>query len=351
MTSEAKINANRLNSKRSTGPNTIRGKLKSKANALTLGIYSVSCTLPGEAPGHWKRFREATITDINPVGAVETAIAERLTLILWKQKRLSAHEVAVTADHLNKLEKEKGDLQTIFRKLEKELDEAKKSERYMLSKRKLVKLMQQGTQRRVDEVEAYNLFEAVAQALNLDEFDPHDGAFLKLYEDETQELGELDPFDVIQWSVNHLLKGVDYLAGLKGRTREQVIHLLMNELKQDLEANKTVIVKLRADLREESAKREQLVALHVIPDEARLVTLMRYEAHLNRQMTASLHSLLRLQAGRLSNTSTVPVAIDISLTRDCPNKRTDRLHEEEQGSSITMRQLKQVEAIAQPMGC
>jgi hypothetical protein len=42
MTSQRKIEANRRNAKRSTGPKTLAGKMRSRANAVKLGLASVT---------------------------------------------------------------------------------------------------------------------------------------------------------------------------------------------------------------------------------------------------------------------------------------------------------------------
>jgi hypothetical protein len=49
MTSDAKIEANRLNAQKSTGPRTRRGKLHAKGNALRHGFFADRCVVHGES--------------------------------------------------------------------------------------------------------------------------------------------------------------------------------------------------------------------------------------------------------------------------------------------------------------
>jgi hypothetical protein len=351
MPSEAKLIANKNNASRSTGPLTSQGKLRSKENALTHGLFSVSPNLPGERPEPWKRFRSAVLTDINPVGAIELALAEKLTLNLWKQKRLSAHEVAVASERIIQRETNHPALRAKYRRLEKEMEDAVKRKQYWQAKQMHVKLLEQSPDTRVDDNDASNFFVAVADALEL-KFDPYDKDFLKLYDNELQGIGDEDPYDgVIQWNVALILKGVSYLVQPGGKTVEHVVKLLLEEANYNSTECEKGIVKLRVEIRKEAGNYEQHIAIHAMPDEASLNTLMRYESHLQRQITTTLHELQRLQAGRLNGTANVPVAIDISLTGDCQDRRTDRLLDEEQGNSFIGRPLKQIEAIAQPMGC
>jgi hypothetical protein len=66
--SDAKINANRMNALKSTGPTTPEGKKRSRANALKHGLCAVAIAIPGEDPavmderyGEWQ-------AELNPRG-------------------------------------------------------------------------------------------------------------------------------------------------------------------------------------------------------------------------------------------------------------------------------------------
>jgi hypothetical protein len=51
----------------------------------------------------------------------------------------------------------------------------------------------------------------------------------------------------------------------------------------------------------------------VLPDDATLNKVTRYEAHLSRQMLQSLHTLERLQAARAGQSVPPPAALDVTV--------------------------------------
>ena len=58
MTSLAKIESNRQNALRSTGPRTSEGKAASSKNALRHGLLSKQVTLPDEDPDAFAEFSQ-----------------------------------------------------------------------------------------------------------------------------------------------------------------------------------------------------------------------------------------------------------------------------------------------------
>jgi len=92
--SKAKIKANRQNAKRSTGPISIKGKLKVSQNAITHGIFAASPLLPNENAEEFKNLCQG-IADVYPaVDAIAAGLVERIILAIWRQKRLRIAEAA-----------------------------------------------------------------------------------------------------------------------------------------------------------------------------------------------------------------------------------------------------------------
>ena len=77
MTSKAKIEANRRNAQRSTGPRTRVGKARSEKNSLRHGLLSKQITLPDEDVEQFLRFRKETLTEKAPTGPSEEVMVER----------------------------------------------------------------------------------------------------------------------------------------------------------------------------------------------------------------------------------------------------------------------------------
>lgn len=87
MTSPRKVNANRRNAQRSTGPKTIAGRTRTGRNALKAGLYAKIALLPFEDPGAYAGLRKSVFSDYGPKGAVEEALVELIIADLWRLDR------------------------------------------------------------------------------------------------------------------------------------------------------------------------------------------------------------------------------------------------------------------------
>ena len=67
MSTEAQINANRLNAKKSTGPTSPEGKARSALNALKSGIDAWSHIIAGEDPAELEALTEQFLQHYRPV--------------------------------------------------------------------------------------------------------------------------------------------------------------------------------------------------------------------------------------------------------------------------------------------
>lgn len=99
-TSEAKINANRENAKRSTGPRTEAGKARSRLNAITHGITAKTIVLPGEDADELQTLYHQIHDDLKPVGAFEEQLVERITSGFWRLQRCERVEEELYAYRL-----------------------------------------------------------------------------------------------------------------------------------------------------------------------------------------------------------------------------------------------------------
>jgi hypothetical protein len=93
--STKQIAANRRSAARSTGPKTKRGKNAVKRNALKHGLLADDALLPGEDVEAFNRLRESIHADLDPVGAIETALVERIVDGLWRLRRVPYVEAGV----------------------------------------------------------------------------------------------------------------------------------------------------------------------------------------------------------------------------------------------------------------
>ena len=87
MATEAQISANRQNAEKSTGPRTDEGKAVVSQNAVKHGLFAIKTVVKGEARALFDLRREAMLGEMNPVGAMETMMAERIVSLSWRMDR------------------------------------------------------------------------------------------------------------------------------------------------------------------------------------------------------------------------------------------------------------------------
>src|SRR4051812_27121140 len=102
MISQRKIDANRRNAKKSTGPRTEEGKDRVKLNALKHGLTARTVVLPHEDEEAYQQRLEAWSKDLNPRGDVAAYLVERAVRISWQLDRADFHERARLAKRIVK---------------------------------------------------------------------------------------------------------------------------------------------------------------------------------------------------------------------------------------------------------
>ena len=90
--SQRRLEANRRNALRSTGPKTAAGKSAVRWNALKHGLHSRQLLLPGEKQSDWSAFRERLSAEMKPVGGLELLLVDRITALAWRIRRLGGLE-------------------------------------------------------------------------------------------------------------------------------------------------------------------------------------------------------------------------------------------------------------------
>ena len=87
MSTEAQIVANRRNSTKSTGPQTVEGKAAVAKNALKHGLFAQENLIIGENREDFDLFQEEILTELDPAGIMESMLAERIVSLSWRLKR------------------------------------------------------------------------------------------------------------------------------------------------------------------------------------------------------------------------------------------------------------------------
>ena len=90
-----KTESNRINAKKSTGPNTKSGKSAVKYNALKHGIYTKDVVLPTEDVTQYRELLAAFRLEYEPETPTETYLIENVVSSIWRRRRVQASEVGL----------------------------------------------------------------------------------------------------------------------------------------------------------------------------------------------------------------------------------------------------------------
>jgi hypothetical protein len=95
MTSLRKIESNRRNAQKSTGPKTQSGKARSSQNAVRHGLTAETVIGPLEDPADYHAFEQAVTTAYDAETAVERELVLRLASLLWRLRRATSVETGL----------------------------------------------------------------------------------------------------------------------------------------------------------------------------------------------------------------------------------------------------------------
>ncbi len=95
MTTLKQIEANRRNSRRSTGPKTRTGKAESKMNAMKHGLLAADLVVRDEDPVEFAGVLESIIDEFQPQGPLEEQLVERVAACMWRLRRLYRVEAGI----------------------------------------------------------------------------------------------------------------------------------------------------------------------------------------------------------------------------------------------------------------
>ena len=99
--SPKKLEANRRNAQKSTGPRSIEGKGRARFNALKHGATAQIPVLPGEDPALFHARVDAYKADLQPQTTLESELIERMALFSTQFDRAIRVEVARTAEKMH----------------------------------------------------------------------------------------------------------------------------------------------------------------------------------------------------------------------------------------------------------
>lgn len=80
----------------SRGPRTEEGKAIVAANAVKHGLRALNPVIPGEHREDWEAHRDGMVESLSPEGHLETVLAERAALLLWRLARVARYEASLS---------------------------------------------------------------------------------------------------------------------------------------------------------------------------------------------------------------------------------------------------------------
>lgn len=106
-TSIKKIMSNRRNSKKSTGPKTNQGKLKSSLNSIKHGLYGAKIAIIGENIDEIDDIIEWLVKELNPKGIQQELIVSKMIDIAIRFKRIPLIEAGILNHEMQEYEADK----------------------------------------------------------------------------------------------------------------------------------------------------------------------------------------------------------------------------------------------------
>ena len=129
-TSIKRVNANRENAKKSTGPKTVSGKFRSCRNALKHGLDSRKHLIIGEDLKEFVEMKESYIKIFEPSNIIEVEECMQIIAMSWKIRRFSVVETGLyNQDMMQQLKSNTNELTATllkrpdFESVAKELDQ------------------------------------------------------------------------------------------------------------------------------------------------------------------------------------------------------------------------------------
>jgi hypothetical protein len=95
MISEQKLEANKLNALKSTGPRTPEGRAKSALNAIKHGLCAQTVIISSENSDEFRAFAKNLTSDFAPLNQVERNMVKRIVSLSWRLERATKYESLV----------------------------------------------------------------------------------------------------------------------------------------------------------------------------------------------------------------------------------------------------------------
>ena len=291
-----KIEANRRNAQKSTGPKTAAGRAASKMNALKHGMLAETVVVSGhklrESTQDFKKLCAEFYAELQPVGALEEMLVDQIVTSTWRLRRArtaETGEIALSVDEGWWRRDNDNSLTVLLampplsstERLIRKLQETEMGCHFLIH---CLKEVRQAV------VRDREVTESTVSLLN------------KWLRDQADDWGiKLEEFR--KW----LRDNPEKLApeALRQRHQEAVLNYLDEKIR-GLE------FRMQRCHEREAAQERSRQAAAVLPSAATLDKILRYESALERQIYRAIHELERAQRRRLGEVVPAPLAVEVS---------------------------------------
>jgi len=304
---DKKLEANRKNSLKSTGPKTAFGKAVSSRNAVKHGVLAEAPILSGiESFKFWEKHRDGVLRSFAPVGYLESLLTIRFAVLSWRLCRVVRYESEVSTDAVEWAE---ADLQVSdengYEKPEEPATARENARSASLVIKTLKALPKLPDEQRLDRDSAVTTMWALRNEL------PEDFHEISIPGVPDDDQG-FDAFK--EWTAGLLRKVLEGYADANGMTPEA----LLTGCIRSASRNRDEAQREELHLAERSedwkllVERENRRRTLLEPDV--LDKVARYESYLERSMFRTLHEIQRLQASRSGVVVPPPAAVDVDVS-------------------------------------
>jgi hypothetical protein len=287
-----RLEANRRNARKSTGPRTTEGKAIVSMNAIKHGMLSRQVVVRGmqvhERPKEFQELRQRLWDELMPVGAVEEMLVDRIVTAHWRMRRAvraECGEIALSVDggHWERLNKDPID-KALFAMFSDPMTELGKSARGLSYLMHILEELRETVTREGGLTDA-----ALGQLRR--RFGERESSFgrelVKLREELSVNPGGLSP------------------EALQAEQRERVLGRIEGRM------NLYRMLQEKCEEREEKEESARQAA-QLLPESAILDKILRYEGKLERQLYRAMNQLERLQRRRNGEVVPPPITMDVS---------------------------------------
>jgi hypothetical protein len=286
------------------GPKTREGKEVVRWNATRHGISSPKPVVPGlEKQEDWESHRDGIMEYLSPVGHLEVTLAERVSLLSWRLHRVTRYETGAIATSQETIEDDIHDRDRFLSAIRHEglesthpVDIRFEAKHYKQAHSALRRFPSLGPDKTLKGTDASSVVWSVlmeakkagGREIDVEVLDlpgvPEDAMIEELPAMKVADVRGCVEAIAAHASLNpdELLEAATYEAGCEAR---------------------------HAAIRKEDVEREisRKIRERTLPDEKTLEKIVRYEAHLSRQLYHALHELENLQKYRTTGVG-VPLA-------------------------------------------